>query len=613
MTDRLGVLLLHGIKDDSSPRIWRDIIEQSFKDAGRDPSGLESADWYTPSYLDLLEGAPVAKGEPVPLTSVPKDEERQRDRLNYFVRQSNVWRLANSSGSALAFPGEHRGPFPNPSSSPAQDWMGRLLAQVRRYESDAALREAILRRLVPLLDEHDRWVIVGHSLGSVVALDVVLHLPDTVRRVEALATLSSPLSRTFLGSLSKRTRSRFPFGRVGMWVNAFNVADLVPGGRGVSYHFPETIDVPIDGGFLDHSAGTCLRNGVVTEVLGRAILGSATRELAIPETDATLAWSPSDLLAVCGLQLAFRIEQELVSRVPVRDPAQRWVAARQYLLDEVANDPLAGDLRRKVDVSRDLSQEMRGRLPADSLSAILIFLATLNPVTPFDITVSDDVRQKALRAVVSDLGLAPSQAETALGAYKDARNAMRSRTQAMAEAVPGGVWPVLAVAGIGVMLVAPYAVIAAAPAGLAGAAAITGGLAALGPGGMMGGLVVLSGIAGFGSATTAVGLVGSAMVQQSPEQFRQSLVELMARALLNKRLQLDPQRGMREHLTIADVHRRLRREMDEHQTVSDEDSPVIKSLQRRLRDAEKALAWLGTHGLGPEQLESVDPMSEPDD
>jgi hypothetical protein len=64
------------------------------------------------------------------------------------------------------------------------------LKQVRRYLQDAELRRAARARLAALIGPRTR-VVVAHSLGSVVAYEVLCGLPD--HSVRALVTVGSPL------------------------------------------------------------------------------------------------------------------------------------------------------------------------------------------------------------------------------------------------------------------------------------------------------------------------------------------------------------------------------------------------------------------------------------
>jgi len=64
------------------------------------------------------------------------------------------------------------------------------LVQVRRYFTEPGLRKKIRQRVADVV-EHDTTVIVGHSLGSVVAYEVICAHPDWP--IRALVTLGSPL------------------------------------------------------------------------------------------------------------------------------------------------------------------------------------------------------------------------------------------------------------------------------------------------------------------------------------------------------------------------------------------------------------------------------------
>src|SRR4029077_2623471 len=64
------------------------------------------------------------------------------------------------------------------------------LQQVRRYLTDPVVRSAVQDRVAAAVD-NDTRVVVGHSLGSVVAYEVLCAYPEWP--VRSLVTLGSPL------------------------------------------------------------------------------------------------------------------------------------------------------------------------------------------------------------------------------------------------------------------------------------------------------------------------------------------------------------------------------------------------------------------------------------
>lgn len=595
-----GLLLLHGINGDQSPAKWPGVLDAAIAKlrAASPISGAMRV--VAPSYLDLLASGDGGESPEPPRTSRPDEATRQRDRLNYFVRQAELWHRMRSAEEALTWPGDKRGLWPNLGSAEASALLTPMLKQVRHYRGSPELRHAVISRVLPELDACSRWVIVGHSLGSVVALDLLTHLPDGIE-VPALVTVASPLSRGILASHVKKLRDRFPHGRVGVWINAFNPGDAVPGGAGVAKRFPEAVDIVVPGAFTDHSAEHCLVNPAVADVVGRGLFGSPSTELVVPERSVVPAWQSVDLLTAARLQLAFRVQEFLHVHKEGTLTLDRWRAARRLLVGEIGRGEHLGALDALPDLLADLSADIRGRLHATDASSLLTYLVTVNPISPFAIDVDEELMKDSVRATVSDLGLPPAHADVAWVAYAAARDSYKSGLAR----VPRGLWPALAVAGLGMLIAAPYAVIAVAPAGLAGAAAITGGLAALGPGGMMGGLMVVGAMASVGSIGAAVGTMAPVLAAQSPDQVRQSCIELMSRAVVDSKLQLVAHPGELEWRILSSIAGHLTVEHAQHEAVSDDDAPAVKDIRRKLGYVQHAIDWLVARGLGPAEIDGV--------
>jgi hypothetical protein len=108
------------------------------------------------------------------------------------------------------------------------------LQQVRRYLTDLQVRQAVLDRVAAAVSG-DTQVVVGHSLGSVVAYEALCAHPEW--RVRALVTLGSPLGIRNLifdrlvpapvaGAAAVGTRGVWP-GGVRSWVNVADAGDVV--------------------------------------------------------------------------------------------------------------------------------------------------------------------------------------------------------------------------------------------------------------------------------------------------------------------------------------------------------------------------------------------------
>jgi hypothetical protein len=117
------------------------------------------------------------------------------------------------------------------------------LKQVRRYFTDAGIRAAIRARVEEAIAP-DTSVIVGHSLGSVVAYEALVANPDWP--VRALVTLGSPLGirRLVFDRLEpppEDGRGKWPEG-IGTWRNLSDKGDVVALAKRLAPLFDDRIE-----------------------------------------------------------------------------------------------------------------------------------------------------------------------------------------------------------------------------------------------------------------------------------------------------------------------------------------------------------------------------------
>ena len=86
--------------------------------------------------------------------------------------------------------------------------------------------------------------VIAHSLGSVVAADLVGYVPADSR--VRLVTLGSPLALDWFHDLVKPLRDSFPFDRVESWINCFDRRDEVTIGRGLGGWCSQVLDLAVD-------------------------------------------------------------------------------------------------------------------------------------------------------------------------------------------------------------------------------------------------------------------------------------------------------------------------------------------------------------------------------
>jgi pimeloyl-ACP methyl ester carboxylesterase len=139
------------------------------------------------------------------------------------------------------------------------DMIGRetlrvLLDQLARYFADAAIRSEVQRRLEALIASDTR-VLIGHSMGTIVAYEALAANPDWP--VTTLITLGSPLSGdyvfTHLMPEPEGDRAVWP-GSIAKWVNVTALNDTVIRGRVLEPRFSGVTDARVINGQDGHRA-----------------------------------------------------------------------------------------------------------------------------------------------------------------------------------------------------------------------------------------------------------------------------------------------------------------------------------------------------------------------
>jgi hypothetical protein len=158
----------------------------------------------------------------------------------------------------------------------ASRFVQTTLSQVTRYLSDEAVRATAQHAVLRLVDEGTR-VIVGHSLGSVVAYEACFRLPRPLR---LLVTIGSPLGlATIVRPRLQPQPPVFP-PLVRRWVNFADRNDVVaaePDLRHIFGAVPEgAVFEPagrVDNGRDAHRAESYLTAAVVCRPVGEALSG----------------------------------------------------------------------------------------------------------------------------------------------------------------------------------------------------------------------------------------------------------------------------------------------------------------------------------------------------
>lgn len=134
---------------------------------------------------------------------------------------------------------------------------GRLLffgdlVQVRRYQSDDDLANAVHDRIREALADRP-YIMVGHSLGSVVAYEALCTIPD--HGITTLVTIGSPLGlRSLRERLRPAARRPGPPPGVETWVNIYDSRDPVALAGPLQPYWSAVVDRVVDNGNEPHAA-----------------------------------------------------------------------------------------------------------------------------------------------------------------------------------------------------------------------------------------------------------------------------------------------------------------------------------------------------------------------
>jgi hypothetical protein len=117
----------------------------------------------------------------------------------------------------------------------------RALTQVTKYLTDDAIRAAARDSVLKLIDSRTR-VVIGHSLGSIVAYEACFSLEN---RLPLLLTIGSPLGlRTIVYERLRPQPPIFP-SSVDGWVNLADPDDLVAADTDLGTAFPRPSGGPV--------------------------------------------------------------------------------------------------------------------------------------------------------------------------------------------------------------------------------------------------------------------------------------------------------------------------------------------------------------------------------
>lgn len=500
------ILFLHGVGSGEAERRWLDGLNRGLATLNVDPVAADQV--IAPEYAWLLSADIDRVKSPENTYKVKKDTAERR---LFFRRQSRIERLLTPKNLADK---AGLGTWPDAVVEPLQNAaivskLG-MLKQVSNYMRQEALRSAILRQVLKDVPKSGELILIGHSLGSIVAIDLIDHLPPDLK-VSRFLTIGSPAGSEVVHRGHEKLLKRFPYARVNDWSNIYSTNDPVTAGRGLASTFKAAQDFRIriprtTDNILAHKAEHYLEHPAVTTLIADALYPPV--EAATTDIDFCVRLDDTDFDALLALRFADRVRKRIPDTKGLNNADE--VATRfEDALDVLKDQLVESAIERRGGVAGlppEIASVQRGEVPSIARCLEIgdavrrtVTLAYSNLVDPFEIEVGGAVIE-AIPDFFADLGFTSGQGRKVEDAIEDV-----TRTIAEATKPPPGPWAgrtAVAAAGVAVVAMGPIGIVAGGSA-YAGAAAVTAGLAAFGPGGMMGGLAMLAGLAGTGSAVAA--------------------------------------------------------------------------------------------------------------
>lgn len=594
MTKPKILLFLHGVGDGDPGNAWRDTLTESLQSLGY--PDLSEVMVIAPKYPKGLRGVDDEVRLPKVMVKSLRGDEARTHRRDFERRRSAMEALLGDDDDGT-------GLRPVELALPVALKLNPFV-QAEQYLTDPKIRAWVLGRIIGQLPLSGRLVIVGHSLGSVIAADLLRRLPPTLE-VTGMVTIGSPLAHRAFHVDDLEDTLADPPANLAWWVNFWSPADLVPARRGVSSVFPWVLDQRL--GFAlnpvrAHGAKQYLASPKVAEAIGRGLYGSRSKELVLAPKGLDVPIDEAESLALMALRYAHLTSQQLEGDTRSRyEDALRQVQAETFARlaarRRSENRPLPSQIELlAVDLTDDSSLPVMPTplkmpdLPVHLAVVDAIFpltvIASGNVLAPFEIEVSELKRQKAMEQLTFDMKLGRKLGRRVFEAMDQADDALKGPTNWVK-------WAALGLGAAALVAATSGLALAAAP-GAAGAAAMTSALAAFGPGGMLGGLLTAGTLVGAGGGSIAMGLAAPSTTAETVEAVvaRQLTVAILRRM---QGVEQDPQTWVH----LAEVERAVRRELARLSVVSDPTAPSVKAMRRKLDALKRALDFLEREGFYP--------------
>ncbi|MET9329343.1 hypothetical protein [Tsukamurella sp. NPDC003166] len=499
------LVYLHGVGSGDVGGNWLTGLNFGLQHIGAAP--VTAADVLAPRYSNHLHGLRPAVDHPA-ITYAEQDDADARRA--FTARQARLAeRIRRFEGvRGLAFTDVPKGLVDRVQTIGLDHAVLGALKQVQNYLTDEGVRATVLQHILDELPTDDGdIVLVGHSLGSIIAIDLLDHLPPDLH-VRRFVTIGSPGGNETLHRAPDRILRRFPYSRVGDWSNFIDPLDPVTAGRGLSDVFPEANDFWIGGG-AGHLASMYTSHPAFATIIDDALQRTVDAAEARPRL--------SDADAGTLLTLAYLgVMSESVAGSAAREKFDGVVSMlRRSYVEEIEH--------RVGELPPELAELVAGNMPElparwtlrDAVTQI-VQLAYSDLVAPYGIDITDAAID-AIPTILRRLGFPDAvgeQVRTGVRRVDDRlgpKPLFRTRTRLALIATAG----LLAATG-------PLGVGACRAPGTRGIGAARTGLARFGPGGVAGGLAAVGGLALAGVVTAIIALArpGSYAVFADPTAVR---------------------------------------------------------------------------------------------
>lgn len=515
------------------------------------------------------------------------DERRAFER-----RQARVQRALGKSGTVRTF-GFARVPGPvveRIQGVGIATALVHVLEQVKHYMTDENVRGAVLSNILDDLPASGEILLIGHSLGSVIAIDLLDHLPENLR-VRRFITIGSPAGSPSLHEGSERILKRFPYARVDDWSNFLDCYDPVTAGRGLTGIFSGAQDFGI-GGAARHSSHLYLNQPAIAQLVADIIYPST--DIVEAGTGIALRLTDADASSLLALKYAHHVASLIDESV--RD---RYEDALAVLQDNLGQELVAR--ANGSSLPPEVADLTKGRIPTlphrwdlpDAVSQSVV-LAFTNVLDPYEVD-AGTARIDALTPLIMELGYPHKTGKKVSDAVREVADLVASNKRVFGTKAR----VIAAAAGVALLAAGPIGVAMAGAAGAAGAAAITSGLAAFGPGGMVGGLAMLSGLASTGGMVAAVAATARGGAQPLLTDPTSVAIQVAISHALNS---IGEPHDETLWYRLTAVETEIGAELNRLAAFSDEKAASITRLQAALAIIDKLMIFMLASGLTPRAI-----------